>query len=106
MSEKYSIQVKQYSLNEDEYDYWEKRQRITENVGGLYDINPAALPSNLYCIENANETVLGYFGVSAVSSKRIFIRDHFTGLIDRYIDCIHDTIFQGEVIRMVQDYFG
>jgi len=96
LNEKYSILVNQYSLNEDEYVYWEKRQKITENVGSLYDITPAALPSNIYCIENPNETVLGYFSVSAISSKRIFIKDHFSGLIDRYIDCNHDTIFQGE----------
>jgi hypothetical protein len=96
LNEKYSILVNQYSLNEDEYVYWEKRQKITENVGSLYDITPAALPGNIYCIENPNETVLGYFSVSAISSKRIFIKDYFSSLMNRYIDCIHDTIFQGE----------
>ena len=90
---KYSIMVNQYSLNKDEFDYWEKLQTITEDVGSLYDITPAAIPSNIYCIENPNEKVLGYFSVSASSSKRFFIKDNFSGIINLYSDCISDTIF-------------
>ena len=74
---KYSMLVNQYSLNEDEYLYWEKLQNIAEQVGGLYDITPAAIPSNVWCLEDPNEKVLGYFSVSARSSKRIFIKDYF-----------------------------
>jgi hypothetical protein len=100
LKEKYSILVNQYSLNEDEYVYWEKLQKITENVGTLYDITPAAIPSNIFCIENPNETVLGYFSVSANSSKRIFIKDRFLGLVNLYTDdaCIGDTIWGGAYI--------
>jgi len=81
---KYSILVKQYSLNEDEYLYWEKLQNITEQVGGLYDIIPSSVPSNVYSLDNPNEKALGYFSVSASSSKRIFIKDHFAGVVTPY----------------------
>ena len=90
---KYSILVNQYSLNEDEYLYWEKLQNISEQVGGLYDMIPATIPSNVYCLDDPNEKVLGYFSVSAVSSKRIFIKDHFAGEIDLYFSCPFDTIY-------------
>jgi len=90
---RYSILVDQYSLNEDEYIYWEKIQNIAEQVGGLYDIIPASVPSNINCIENPSETVLGYFSVSAKSSKRLFIQDNFEGIIDRYKKCITDTVY-------------
>jgi hypothetical protein len=93
---KYSILVNQYSLNEDEYLYWEKLQNISEEVGGLYDIIPYSIPNNLYCLDDPNETVLGYFSVSASSSKRIFIKDNFAGLINLYTNCIADTIYEGE----------
>ena len=83
---KYSILVNQYSLNEDEYLYWEKFQNITEQVGGLYDIIPSSVPSNVYCLDDPNEKVLGYFSVSANSSKRIFIKDNFSGLFTPYTD--------------------
>lgn len=90
---KYSILVNQYSLNEEEYAYWEKLQNIAEQVGGLYDLTPASIPSNIWCVENPNENVLGYFSVSASSSKRIFIKDKFSGIINLYADCPADTLF-------------
>jgi hypothetical protein len=92
LESKYSILVNQYSLNEDEYIYWEKMQNIAIQVGGLYDIIPASVPSNILCIEKPDEKVLGYFSVSAKSSKRIFIKDNFSGIIDRYDNCVKDTI--------------
>jgi hypothetical protein len=94
---KYSILVKQFSLNEDEFSYWEKLQKMSEQVGGLYDMIPSTVPSNIYCIDDPNEAVLGYFSVSATKSKRIFIKDHFKGLTNYYSAdaCIADTINGG-----------
>jgi hypothetical protein len=89
----YSILVNQYSLNEDEYIYWEKVQNFSDQVGGLYDIIPASIPSNIRSINDPNEKVLGYFSVSAKASKRIFIKDTFAGIIDRYNKCATDTIY-------------
>lgn len=90
---KYSLLVSQYSLNEDEYDYWDKLQNINQNVGSLYDVIPASISSNIYCIENPAERVLGYFSVSAKSSKRIFIREYFSGQANLYAECVSDTIW-------------
>jgi hypothetical protein len=101
---KYSILVNQYSLNEDEYLYWEKLQNITELSGGLYDKTPSANPGNVYCIDDPNEKVLGYFSVSASTSKRIFIKDKFAGLIDLYTNCNGDTIFNGDYIPNLDHY--
>ena len=100
LSVKYSMLVNQYSLNEDEYLYWEKLQNITQQVGGLYDIVPAAIPSNVYSLDDPNEKVLGYFSVSASSSKRTFIKDHFYGLANPYTAeaCGADTVYGGEPI--------
>ena len=90
---KYSISVNQYSLSEDEYIYWEKIKNLTDDTGGLYDIIPASVPSNMFCVENQNERVLGYFSVSAKTSKRIFIQDDFNGIINQYPDCPTDTVY-------------
>jgi Domain of unknown function (DUF4249) len=92
LSRKYSILLNQYSLNEDEYQYWEKIQNVAVQVGGLYDVIPASVQSNMKCIEDPTEKVLGYFSVSAKSSKRLFIKDNFEGIIYRYGDCVTDTI--------------
>lgn len=89
---RYSILVNQYSLSPEEYLYWEKLRAVTQNVGGLYDVIPAAIPNNLYCIEKPSEKVLGYFSVSGKASMRKFIREGFRGVINMYSDCISDTI--------------
>jgi len=84
---KYSIVVDQYSINEAEYEYWFKLQNIVEKVGSLYDIVPASFPNNITCVEKPDEHVLGYFSVSAVKSKRIFINEYFRGMPNMYRDC-------------------
>ena len=95
LSGKYSILVNQYSLNEDEYLYWEKLKKTSEQGGGLYDLIPTFIPNNINCIEDPSKKVLGYFSVSAVSSKRIFIKDTFSGLNDyTYYNCITDTLYR------------
>ena len=90
---KYSILVNQYSLNESEFDFWDKVQNISENVGNLYDITPVAISGNIRCTTNPGETVHGYFSVSAVSQKRLFIRDKFLGQPNFYTYCATDTIY-------------
>ena len=103
---KYSILVNQYSLNEDEYLYWEKLQKFSQEVGGLYDMIPSAVSSNILCIDDPNQKVQGYFSVSANTSKRIFIKDHFTGLANPYSAdrCVADTIFDGNWPQGIGDY--
>jgi hypothetical protein len=92
---KYSILINQYSMTEAEYNYWKKLKSITVSVGGLHDIIPSSIPSNIRSKENTGELVLGYFSVSSVASKRIFITEKFEGIIDRYADCATDTIIGG-----------
>ncbi|NSW94037.1 MAG: DUF4249 domain-containing protein, partial [Bacteroidales bacterium] len=90
---KYSMLVNQYSLNESEYAFWEKLQNISQDVGSLYDITPASIAGNVYCVEDPSIPVLGYFSVSAVSSKRIFIKEFFSGIVNLYSECPVDTIY-------------
>jgi hypothetical protein len=95
LATKYSIQVNQYSMNEDEYLYWEKSLNTSEQVGGLYDMLPASVPSNVYNSDYPDEKVLGYFSVSGKTSKRIFVKDRFSGVLNPYTNdiCIADTIW-------------
>ena len=92
LKERYSILVNQYSLNESEYNFWERVQNISQKIGNLYDITPGAIPSNISCCEHPEEKVLGYFSVSAVSQKRLFIHDHFFGLPHFVTYCATDTL--------------
>jgi hypothetical protein len=90
---RYSILVNQYSLNEEEFNFWEKVRNISEKVGSLYDITPVAIHGNIRCTSNPAENVYGYFSVSAVVQKRLFISDKFLGLPTFYSYCATDTIY-------------
>jgi hypothetical protein len=101
---KYSILVNQYALNEEEYAYWEKLRNTTQEVGGLYDLIPESIPSNITCIEKPDERVLGYFSVSSVKSKRIFIKSQFNGTANLYGDCVNALGSKTEIIPGLNDY--
>lgn len=98
LTRKYSILLRQYSLNEDEFNYWDKLKRITEEVGGLYDVVPVSIESNIFCTDSPEEKVLGYFSVSSVSTKRLFIKSALRGFPDFYKSCPFDTVSVRESI--------
>jgi hypothetical protein len=89
---KYSILVNQYSLTEQEFNYWDKLKNTVEQVGSLYDIIPSSIPGNIKCNENPAENVLGYFSVSSVKSKRIFIENKFRGMANLYLNCENTSV--------------
>jgi Domain of unknown function (DUF4249) len=70
----YSILAKQYALTSDQFDYWSNLKKTTEDLGTLFDSQPSQLPSNIHCITNPSETVLGYLSASTVTTKRMFIK--------------------------------
>lgn len=75
---KYSVLVSQYALSAEEYAYLEKLKKNTESIGTLFDPLPTQLTGNVHCLDDANETVIGYVGAASVTEQRIFI--------DRYAD--------------------
>jgi hypothetical protein len=89
---KYSLLLKQYSLNEDEYYYWEKIKKINQETGGLYDVVPIAVKSNIKCVDDPTREVIGYFSVSAVSEKRLFVYQSTEEFPDFFKNCPYDTI--------------
>jgi len=70
---KYSINVKQYSLSEASYNYWKELEKVTENLGTLFDPQPATVIGNIYNVNDESEIVLGYFDASSVTEGRLFI---------------------------------
>jgi len=71
---KYSILVKQFSMSEAAYRFWENLKESNESTGSLYDAQPFQVSGNLKNTEDPLEPVLGYFDMATVSTKRIFIK--------------------------------
>jgi hypothetical protein len=69
----YTILVRQYSLTEAAFNYWQLIQKTSEQLGTLFDIQPTQLVGNLHCLTNAAEPVIGFMTACTLQQKRIFI---------------------------------
>ncbi len=73
MALRYSINVKQYGLTKEAYNYWQIIKKSSQQTGSIFDPQPAQAAGNLHCISNPDEPVIGFASVSFVTEKRIFI---------------------------------
>jgi hypothetical protein len=71
----YCLLVRQYSLSEAAFSYWNRLKEQATESGGLYEKQPSRLTGNIYNVDNPDETVLGFFGASGISEKRIFVKE-------------------------------
>ncbi len=69
----YSILIKQFSISRKEFYFWNNLRQVNEIGGDIFDTQPYPVISNIYNVDNPKDKVLGYFKVSAVKKKRIFI---------------------------------
>lgn len=76
ISFRYSILVRQYALTADAYKYWQLLRKNSRDLGTIFGTQPTELISNIKCISNPNEPVIGYVSISTVSQKRIFIKNN------------------------------
>jgi len=69
---KYSILVKQYTLNEKAYVFWKQMREVNETQGSLFDKQVGKVTGNISSTDNPDEKILGYFDASGVSTRRAF----------------------------------
>jgi hypothetical protein len=70
----YCIEVSQYAISEKEYEFWRLTKEINESGGDIFDKQPFPIISNIHCISDPDESVLGYFQVCGVKKKMIYIK--------------------------------
>lgn len=66
----YSILVNQYSISKKDYDFWNNLKGMNETLDDIFAAQPYPVISNIHNVSNPEETILGYFQVSAVKQKR------------------------------------
>ncbi|HTJ12093.1 MAG TPA: DUF4249 domain-containing protein [Dinghuibacter sp.] len=74
LSVEYSINVHQYALSADCYNYLLLMQSNTENLGSIFDPLPSNLKGNIHCVSDPSQTVVGFVNVSSEQTLRIFAR--------------------------------
>ena len=86
LSTRYSLQVLQYSLNDEAYDFWERIKEQNQESGGIYERQPDHVSGNMYNMNDLEEYVLGFFNMCTVSETRVFV-DSVAGLEYPPVDC-------------------
>jgi Domain of unknown function (DUF4249) len=92
--QEYSILVKQTVLSEDWYEWIQKVQRNTEQLGSIFDALPSETGGNIHNTTDPMETVIGFVGTSTETEKRLFInRTQIppTVVYTGYEDCTQST---------------
>lgn len=70
----YSLKITQYSISESAYAYWETLQKNNQESDGLFAKQPATVKGNIYNIDDPEEIVLGYFGVSSITTRQLLLK--------------------------------
>jgi hypothetical protein len=69
----YTILVKQYALTADGYNFLSIMQKNTESLGSIFDVQPSTTVSNIQCLTNSKEQVIGWVSAGTVQQQRIWI---------------------------------
>ena len=88
---RYSLQVLQYSLNDEAFDYWKRIEEQNQESGGIYEKQLDYVSGNMQNMNNQEEYVLGFFNLCPVSEKRIFV-DSIPELTYPEINCTLESI--------------
>ena len=72
LKHKYSVLIKQYSMGEEAFHYWNELKKTSQEQGFLFDRQPALLKSNIHNVNDDEETVLGFFSMAGVEQRRAF----------------------------------
>lgn len=80
----YSIRVQQRNLSRMEYEYYQVRAKLNNEMGGLFTPQPSELPTNITC-SNPTRKVIGYVGCNmGVAHAQLYIPEEEVVYIDSY----------------------
>ncbi len=73
IEQRYSINIKQYALSAGAYNYFALLKQNTEDLGSIFDAQPAQLTGNIHCTTDTTLPVIGYISAGSVQQKRIYV---------------------------------
>ena len=71
--DRYYIEVQQMSLSEEAYDFWSLVEKQQKGSSDIFQPNAIKIRGNIKGVTNPDEEVLGFFGVSGVATKSMYI---------------------------------
>ena len=80
----YSIRVQQRNLTRQEYEYYQVRNKMSNEMGGLFTPQPSELPTNITCSDPSRK-VIGYVGCNmGVAHYQLYIPEEEVFYLDTY----------------------
>ncbi|PWT76682.1 MAG: hypothetical protein C5B59_06110 [Bacteroidetes bacterium] len=73
MSVLYSINARQFALTKDAYEFLQKMQKNSTQLGTVFDAQPSELQGNIHSVSDPSEMVIGYVSICPIQEKRTFI---------------------------------
>jgi hypothetical protein len=71
--EKNGIQIIQYNSTPEAHAFWVDVRNVANQQGTVFDPPPAAVPGNLYRVDDPGERILGFFELSATDTSYVFV---------------------------------
>lgn len=71
--EQYCFKISQFSISEEEYEYWRNIKEVIDIDGSLFDPPPGTVVGNIFNVDNPDDVAVGYFSVASIFFKREFI---------------------------------
>lgn len=69
----YYVEIEQFSLTEQAYQYLYTLNDLIKNTGGLFDAAPATIRGNIKAVDQENEQVYGLFSASSMVVRPLLI---------------------------------
>lgn len=96
LGQRYSILVKQRSIDRDAFIFWEGMRKNSDDIGGIFSPLPSNIGSNITNITTPDEPVIGFISGGKTIEKRIYIDSREFGpwrvAISEYQNCSLDTV--------------
>jgi len=73
LSIRYSMNLQQFTINEDAYLFWKNIEDQISEENPLYSSQPVNIMGNLINKQNPDETIFGFFTVASVKERRTFV---------------------------------
>ncbi len=89
----YSMLLKKYSLTNTHYEFLDKVREQQKIGGSLFDPPPTEVRGNISNMDDPNSKALGFFAVSAVTRKRVFIDNIVIENVSIEPECVYDLNF-------------
>lgn len=70
---RYSLLVRQFVIDENEFNFWTELRKNTESIGTIFDPQPTQVTGNVNSVDPSGPKALGFFSVGKSVEERIYV---------------------------------